>query len=249
MQPFRRFAAVAMARALAATALAAAMFAWYPAGSCAADNESISPPRAAGAQLRFVAFGDSLTAGYKTPGPSWPARLVSTRTDLHLVRNAGITGDTTADLLARIDRDVYAYQPDLLTIFVGLNDLSHCRPVRQVVANIQTMVAGAQEHGIGRIVLILNSHTIGWSSRNGHGCGPQLQANIDLLDDALIAYGTSAGIQTIDLRPTLDTDGHYTKSFLVPDCVHYNDAGAARVSAVVGAQLSAGYNRYLRGPR
>lgn len=247
--PLRRAVGAGIARASVAVALASAVLTWSPAAACASNPQSIAPPHTSGTALRFVAFGDSLTAGYKTPGPSWPARVASMRSDLQLVHNAGVTGDTTGQLLARIDRDVYAYRPDLLTIFVGLNDLSHCKPVGQVVANIRAMVAGAQEHDVGRIVLILNSHTIGWSSGNGHGCGPQLQANIDLLDDALIEYGIAAGIQTIDLRPAMDTNGHYTKAFLVPDCVHYNDAGAARVSAVVSAQLSAGFNRRLRGPR
>jgi lysophospholipase L1-like esterase len=36
--------------------------------------------------------------------------------------NAGVSGDTTADALARFDRDVAAYQPKYVTILLGMND-------------------------------------------------------------------------------------------------------------------------------
>jgi lysophospholipase L1-like esterase len=230
--------------------LVAGLLAWSTPGTAHAA-EPVSAPVAiqTASATEFVAFGDSLTSGYRNPGPSWPARLDSKRTDLRLVHNAGVAGDTTTDMLARIDKDVYAYAPSLLIIFAGLNDLGQCTPIDAIVNNIKTMVAGALEHGTRRIVLILNSHVVLMNGRNGHGCGSTVQANIDRLDAALLAYGASAGIQTIDLRPVLDTDGHYTPAFLLPDGVHYNSTGAERVTAAIDAQLSAGFNRYLRGAR
>ena len=239
---------LAVASALV-VAVVVAVVASAPSPAVAAAPTPVAAPSVSTARLRFVAFGDSLTSGYKTPGPSWPSLLASTRTDIQLVHNAGVVGDTTKGLLARIDRDVYAYSPDLLTIFVGLNDLSRCGRVTQVLANIETIVAGARAHGIPRIVLILNSHTIGFNSKSGHSCGPMLQVRIDQLDDALLAYGDAAGIQTIDLRPVMDTHGHYTKAYLVSDGVHFNNRGVAVVSQAISDQLTAGFRRHLRGPR
>ena len=94
-----------------------------------------------------------------------------------------IAGDTTTDMLARIDRDVYAYSPEFLSVFAGINDLGQCKSVDDVVANIKTIVAGAYAHGTTRVVLILNAHTIQLNTRNGHPCGPTVQRNIDKLDD------------------------------------------------------------------
>ena len=205
------------------------------------------PGTTAAAGTHFVALGDSLTAGYLNPGPAWPARLVSLRDDLTLVRNSGVSGDTTTNMLARIDRDVYAYSPSLVFIFGGLNDLAWCVPIDQIVANIKAMAAGAYGHGAGRVVLILNSHSI--DNPRGPSCVPTVQANIDALDDALLAYGAAAGIQTIDLRPVLDTSGRYTPAYFLSDGVHYNSDGVDRVSAAIDAQLSAGFDRYLRGDR
>jgi len=40
----------------------------------------------------------------------------------HEVLNAGVSGDRVADLLARWDRDVVAFAPQVLTVLVGIND-------------------------------------------------------------------------------------------------------------------------------
>ena len=37
--------------------------------------------------------------------------------------NAGISGHTTVNALARIDRDVISHQPDVVTVMFGLNDV------------------------------------------------------------------------------------------------------------------------------
>ncbi|HLT16062.1 MAG TPA: SGNH/GDSL hydrolase family protein [Acidimicrobiales bacterium] len=41
---------------------------------------------------------------------------------VHEVRNAGVSGDRVADLLARWERDVAAFAPHVLTVLVGVND-------------------------------------------------------------------------------------------------------------------------------
>jgi lysophospholipase L1-like esterase len=71
-------------------------------------------------QKTLVCFGDSLTEG--TIGITYVdvlrARLPGVR-----VVNAGVNGDTTLNLLRRLDRDVVPQRPDLIVLLVGLNDL------------------------------------------------------------------------------------------------------------------------------
>lgn len=43
----------------------------------------------------------------------------------HTVYNKGISGNRTVDLYARIKQDCWNYQPDLLSILIGVNDLWH----------------------------------------------------------------------------------------------------------------------------
>ena len=81
---------------------------------------------AAGRTLRLVALGDSLTAGAGLPpGKAFPDRLQTALRakgwDVEVV-NAGVSGDTIADGLARYDWSVPA-DADALIIELGANDM------------------------------------------------------------------------------------------------------------------------------
>ena len=94
--------------------------------------------------LTIVCLGASNTEGYGVAGPqSYPARLqglLDERGVAARVLNAGISGDTTSGMLARLERAV----PDgtRLVIFQpGINDL-HMLPLReQNMAAIQARLA------------------------------------------------------------------------------------------------------------
>lgn len=82
-----------------------------------------------GTGLRIVALGSSSTAGAgaSTPGAAYPAmlqrRLAARFPELAVeLVNAGVGGDTVADNLTRLERDVLAVRPDLVIWQVGTND-------------------------------------------------------------------------------------------------------------------------------
>lgn len=81
---------------------------------------------AAQAQLRIVALGDSNLAGKGvSTSQAYPAQLEAALRARGLdvtVANAGINGNTTADVLARMDRAV-PDGTDLVIYSVGINDL------------------------------------------------------------------------------------------------------------------------------
>ncbi|MFM7058263.1 MAG: alpha/beta fold hydrolase [Planctomycetota bacterium] len=81
--------------------------------------------------LRIVCLGDSVTGVYYHTGGrrAWPEllqqALQQALPDQPVeVINAGVSGHTTHDGLARLDRDVLRYQPQIVTISFGLNDLT-----------------------------------------------------------------------------------------------------------------------------
>ena len=87
---------------------------------------SIASHAAAARTLRLVALGDSLTAGYGLPpGKAFPDRLEAALRakgwDVKVI-NAGVSGDTAADGLARYE---WAVPPDAdaLIIELGANDM------------------------------------------------------------------------------------------------------------------------------
>jgi acyl-CoA thioesterase-1 len=75
----------------------------------------------------LVCLGDSLTAGYGAgkPGQDDPALAYPAYLESRLlipVINAGISGDTSADALERLDRDVLSQNPQIVIIELGAND-------------------------------------------------------------------------------------------------------------------------------
>lgn len=70
----------------------------------------------------FVFLGDSITAQclYTQYLENYfYTRYPHLRLNFH---NAGVSGDTAADALARFDRDVAAYKPKYVTVLLGMND-------------------------------------------------------------------------------------------------------------------------------
>ena len=97
------------------------------AASCALFLAAIDPPSArAETALHIVAFGDSLTAGYGLPAkdgfvPQLQAALAAQGAKVE-VTNAGVSGDTASDGLARLDWSV-PEGTDAVVVELGANDM------------------------------------------------------------------------------------------------------------------------------
>jgi acyl-CoA thioesterase-1 len=115
----------------------------------AAPDHPASP--AAGAGPRIVVLGDSLTAGLGLPAPAAYPSLLQERLKAEglddAVVNAGVSGDTSADALSRLD---WALQGDVrvLVIALGGNDALRGLPVDQLQQNLAQIIERAQSHGI-----------------------------------------------------------------------------------------------------
>lgn len=88
-------------------------------------------------------LGDSLTAGYGLrPGEALPRRLQAELDRLGIpatVINAGRSGDTTADGLRRMDRDVPA-DTRLCIVALGANDMMQMIPTSTIVRNLDAIL-------------------------------------------------------------------------------------------------------------
>lgn len=111
----------------------------------------------------LVCFGDSITEGMI--GASYVERLRARLPGVRVV-NAGINGDTVLHLLRRAERDVIARQPDLVTIMIGLNDLTTVYGLRSsklfyhTLKNVQIEVTPARFiHAYRRLITMLREHT------------------------------------------------------------------------------------------
>ncbi|HMO78256.1 MAG TPA: GDSL-type esterase/lipase family protein [Candidatus Paceibacterota bacterium] len=69
-----------------------------------------------------VAFGDSLTAGVGATANQDYVSQLQRQAGVNII-NAGVSGDTTAEALARLNRDVLVYNPSVVIIWLGGNDI------------------------------------------------------------------------------------------------------------------------------
>lgn len=108
------------------------------------------PPLAQDPRPRIVCFGDSLTAGYGTDfGESYPddlQRLLDSSGEHVRVVNEGISGNTTKDGLARINR-VLALHPALVIVEFGGNDGLRGVPIADSRANLDAILSTLQRSG------------------------------------------------------------------------------------------------------
>jgi acyl-CoA thioesterase-1 len=105
--------------------------------------------------LTIVAFGDSLTAGYQLPADAaFPAvlerRLKAAGHNVTLI-NAGVSGDTTAAGLARLDWSI-PEGTDGVILELGANDALRGLDPARAEANLDQMLARLKARGI-RVLL------------------------------------------------------------------------------------------------
>lgn len=128
---------------------------------CGRDHpapEAESSPAAAPAshaRPRVVILGDSLTAGLGLPADEAYPAILQRKIDVeHLnyeVVNAGVSGDTTAGGLRRLDW-VLAGDVRVLVVALGANDGLRGLPPREMQQNLSQIISSAQRR---RIAVVL----------------------------------------------------------------------------------------------
>ncbi len=100
-------------------------------------------------------FGDSIAAGYGVPvGKSFPddlQKLLDAKQLAYRVANLGISGDTTAEGVARID-SATSLHPKIVVVELGGNDGLRGMPLSDTRANLDQMIAAFQKSG-AKVVL------------------------------------------------------------------------------------------------
>jgi acyl-CoA thioesterase-1 len=167
--------------------------------------------------VSIVAFGDSLTAGFGVgPGESFPEQLeASLRARGHdvAVANAGVSGDTASDGLARLEWSV-PIEADMVIVELGSNDaLRGIDPAvtRQAISGILAKLAER-----GQAALLAGM----MAPRNlGHSYVEQFDV---IYPDLAAEYGVA-------LYPFFLEGVAADSSLNQPDGMHPNAAGVAKI--------------------
>ncbi|MFD0468755.1 SGNH/GDSL hydrolase family protein [Nonomuraea thailandensis] len=98
-----------------------------------------------------MAAGASMTQG--SLGADWVASLRAAFPAYEFV-NAGSNGNTTADLLQRVDTDIVACRPAAVTLLIGTNDVRDGVPLEEYRANLRAIVDRVRSGTGARVALM-----------------------------------------------------------------------------------------------
>jgi lysophospholipase L1-like esterase len=116
-----------------------------------------------GEPVSVACFGDSVTGVYyHTGGRRAYTDVLQHEMFRHfpskniVAMNAGVSGNTTVNALERIDRDVLAHKPDLVTVMFGLNDMTRV-PLEEYRANLKSITERCRAAGAEVILCTPNA--------------------------------------------------------------------------------------------
>lgn len=168
--------------------------------------------------VRVVFLGDSLTAGQGLGAEdayvavldrAWRASGMRVE-----VVNAGVSGDTTAGGVRRLDW-ILSQRPDVVVVALGANDMLRGLPADQAEANLRLIVSRSQDAGAAVVLL---------GMRANPALGPDYVASFDAI------YPRLAGALSVPLVPFL-LDGVAGDAALnLPDGIHPTAEGHRRIA-------------------
>jgi len=176
-------------------------------------------------QLRILAFGDSLTAGAGVKAEdSLPAqlkaRLLVDGFDIEII-NAGVSGDTTAMGLDRLDYTLSAGPVDLAIVELGANDMLTGVDPGKTRANLDQIVAALRSKGVN-VMLAAMVSSANW--------GQAYKQDFDSI------YPDLAKKHGVTMIPFF-LEGVWGHPALLVDGVHPNAAGVAKVVSKIAPQI------------
>lgn len=183
-----------------------------------ARESGAAPAAGDEAPWRIVFLGDSLTAGYGLPEEeAFPAvvaeRLAEQGRSVEVV-NAGVSGDTSAGGLARLDW-VLGREPDIVVVELGPNDGLRGLSLEMTERNLRQIITRAREAG-ARVLLV--------GMKLPPNYGPDYTARFEAL------YPRLAQELDVPLVPFLLEGVGGEPELNLPDGMHPNPAGHRRVA-------------------
>ncbi len=191
-------------------------------------------------------LGDSLTAGYGLPeGAGLVPQLqdwLAGQGAAVVLQNAGVSGDTTAGGLLRLD---WALGGDVqaLVVALGGNDMLRGLPPEAVRANLTGILEGARARGLP-VLLVAMKAPANWGpdyKRDFDAIYPDLAAQYG----ALLAEEFFQGLTDAGADPA---DPAAMARWMQADGIHPNAEGARLIAAALGPAVLALVDRVPRAP-
>jgi lysophospholipase L1-like esterase len=142
------------------------------------------------------------------------------------VINRGISGDTTGDVLSRLDT-VSKIRPDSVFLMVGINDALYGTDVATAAENYRQIIRGIRTSSPNTILYIQSVLPVsppmvdGWLAR---GRGSQINQWVRAMNQQIRNFAEDKSVVFIDLRDDLSKRGELDPRYSV-DGLHLNGAG------------------------
>lgn len=190
-------------------------YTWYFKDTNTPQNMSLSEKT--DASIKIIAAGDSLTAGYGLPlSESYPMQLENKLRengfDVEVI-NAGISGETTAGLLERVEF-IKNQNPDMVLITIGGNDALRALPVANTEENIRGIVQSFKQILPAEKIFLMHTRS-------------PLNAGIVYANTFNTIYEKITKEEKINLVPFVETEVFLNNSLMLDDRIHPNKAGYA----------------------
>lgn len=187
----------------------------------------------AGAEpVTLVALGDSLTAGYGLPPdqglvPQLQAWLTASGAEVTVV-NAGVSGDTTAGGLSRLD---WTLTPDVDAVIVTLGGNDMLRGIDPATsrANLEAILKGITARGLPFLLVAMQAPG---------NYGPDYKAQFDAIyPDLAKTYGPLPA--PVFFAPLLEgsADPATVQQWMQADGIHPNAEGVGKIVAGLGPEV------------
>ena len=164
-------------------------------------------------QSDIVMIGDSITANALVP---WNELVSSDKR----IANAGVGGDKTTDVLARLET-VFEAKPKIAFLMVGTNDFNvHAEP-KAILENYIVIIKSLMSRGVDVYV----QSTLECEREK---CGNQKLADLRMLNKILMKYCIENDINFIDINKKLATENDGLSARYSDGGVHLSAEGYAQ---------------------
>src|SRR3954447_15421705 len=202
-----------------------------------------------------VALGDSVTVGARRDGSVLPEQTFVALLERELrksypearVINSGIGGNTSSQMLARLDQDVLSHHPQVTLVMTGLNDAEYVAPgpvfldkprvpldvfadkLRQIIKRVRD--AGGQ-------VLLLTPNPMSGKylyASQGYYKDHDINSALDIYAACVRSVALETHTDLVDVYATWIGIAGYER--FLPDGVHPNREGHRRIAELILPQL------------
>ena len=174
----------------------------------------------------IIFFGDSLVSKYDIE-KFYPKQNVV---------NKGVSGNKTENLLERINRDVYEYNPSKVIVLIGINYLKDNVDQEDILLNIKTIINGIKNNRKYSEIYIQSLYPVNSQKIKDE----KLEYAYDLknedikkLNSGLKSLCEQQNVKYINVYPSLiDKNGNMKKMY-TSDGLHLSNLGYLKVTSVL----------------